>query len=534
MVLLMRKLLPILLAFLGSAVYGDLVRYHNYEYGLGYRDDGGAYKLHGIGVYVTYSDSELPTGWGTYNGATVVLAGTYDPQLLTDFFGVTYKSSFMVYDNETSQINNTGLGYTGSSWSSSDGHVNSPSQSPALGGLGKIISDGGMGSHGGGLGLGDYYFNGVVDGNDNILGGELQKITDNGNDYQLVNVNTGSVDDSWNKSLGNLAPITYKDGSGNTVTGWYNPLTGEIQTSNPNIGGGGTTNIVDLSSINLALHNVTNNQNLLRQQLVQQLGAAGNSWVYDCKLSLSELLTLAQALKIEVNSTMTSEGTLVRNSLATVHTDLTGIDGKLGTANTTLSDIKSTLNSFRSENRVVISGINTTASKIDNNLGYFYGEFAEHRFWMYDYIEDIISKLNDIKNNTTATSGDFLNLPQPNLSNEPTADSELPFSWDGWASNAQQSFNTLVSWGADPRNGFPLDFDILSRFLTVAIGQIPSVGSDPHMFDVSFDLPYIGLVQKSFNFSDYPSITIFRTVCLWILYVFFGIASFKLIHGSII
>ena len=129
-----------------------------------------------------------------------------------------------------------------------------------------------------------------------------------------------------------------------------------------------------------------------------------------------------------------------------------------------------------------------------------------------------------------------MNLPQPDFGDS-SADDEIPLT--GWKqlfdSRNQYSFNQLVSWGSSP--SVPLGsahFDLISRFLTFMIGSIPSVGSDPHMFDVDFTIPYVGRIQRSYSFSDWSSIPIFRTAMLWVLYLFFSLAIAKLIFKTFI
>ena len=49
--------------FLPLFALGANTFYHNFEYGMGFRDDNGRYMLHGIGTYVTFDDNSVPVGW---------------------------------------------------------------------------------------------------------------------------------------------------------------------------------------------------------------------------------------------------------------------------------------------------------------------------------------------------------------------------------------------------------------------------------------------------------------------------------------
>lgn len=246
---------------------------------------------------------------------------------------------------------------------------------------------------------------------------------------------------------------------------------------------------------------------LTREQLVQLLGSAGQSWVYDCKLSLSQLYSLASSQGLVTRPQIDLSG--IQSSLDTiaghVPPDISGLNKE-----TTQAGIKSRLDTWspyivaQAQN---VSTMRSTQNSMNTRLS---------------NIETVLASWNS-DNSPSFSSPDF---------GEDTPDDDIPFDVSGFNSSVSQSLGQLVSWGD---SGAPVLFpDVFSGLLSSMIGSIPSVGSDPVMFSFDVDLPYLGHIQKTWSFADWPFIGLFRTFILWVLYVFFGIAMFKLLHSTLI
>lgn len=278
-------------------------------------------------------------------------------------------------------------------------------------------------------------------------------------------------------------PVYGRDSGGSTVSGYWDALAGSFSSGGGSGGDGGSG--VDVSGIISA---VNSQGELSRAQLVQLLGSAGNSWVYDCKLSLSQLYSLA-----------IGQGLITRPQID-------------------LSNIQSSLNTIASKPNVDISGLakDSTLSTVNTSVGQANTTLTS--------IETELKKLTD----TTVPV-----LPSNPNFGDSTPDEELPWNVDGFNDSVAQSFGDLVSWG-DSGAPVAFKFDFVSGLLTRMIGQIPSVGSDPQMFQVQFELPIIGSVNRQWSFADFPYIGEFRSFLLWVIYVFFALACFKLLHATII
>ena len=294
-------------------------------------------------------------------------------------------------------------------------------------------------------------------------------------------------------------PIYTSDSSGSVYQGYWDAPSGLVSTSSSS---GGSS--VDLTPV---VNAIETQGGLSRDQLVQLLGSAGQSWVYDCKLSLSQLYSLAS-----------SQGLITRPQI-----DLTGIQSSLDTIaghvppdisglnkETTQAGIKSRLDTWspyivaQAQN---VSTMRSTQSSMNTRLS---------------NIETVLSSWNS-DNSPSFSSPDF---------GDDSPDDDIPFDLSGFNSSLSQSLGQLVSWGD---SGAPVLFpDVFSGLLSRMIGSIPSVGSDSVMFSFDVELPYLGHIQKTWSFSDWPFIGTFRTFILWVLYVFFGLAMFKLLHSTLI
>lgn len=320
-----------------------------------------------------------------------------------------------------------------------------------------------------------------------------------------------------------------------------------------------TGNNVDISPIVSGLQTANSTLSAANQQraeLMALLGSAGNSWVYDCKLSLSDLQSLASAISGKIDtgnnslsaissalsvgnsslSSIASSSASVASDTATIKSKITTIEenvrkieaNRFPTLNTNITGFKNNMHNDLTALKTSVDSVNTSVDTVNTSVGSLTTANHNDLNSIKNVLDTINGKIAD-ESSTTVPS-----LPAPVLTNEPTPDSELPFQLpQSFVSDATQTFNDLVSWGQSPSGNFHI-FDPISNILQLMIGSIPSVGTDATMFSVNFNLPYIGNIQKTFSFSDYPAIPYFRTACLWALYIFFALACFKLIHSSII
>lgn len=261
---------------------------------------------------------------------------------------------------------------------------------------------------------------------------------------------------------------------------------------------------VDLAPVISAVEGVQSRQDLLRDQLIAQLGAAGQSWVYDCKLSLEDLQTLVSALDTSVDT--------IKSNLSAIRTDVGRLSSNVGSINNNMKTFRDSLSSISSSSTTINQNILASSTERHTDLS------------------AILSTLQSIDGKLPDGSEIVPTLPSPSLPDD-SPDDDLPsylqsFNWDvatplstvqGWTSETG-----LIKFGLSSLDGW------LARFL-----HVPSVGSDSHMFTVDFDIPYLGHVQKDFSFADWPSISVFRQVALYALYVFFGLAIYKLFHKTL-
>ena len=312
----------------------------------------------------------------------------------------------------------------------------------------------------------------------------------------------------------------------------YNPSTGKYDLQAVS-GGSNNGGSVDLSPV---VNELQTQGGLTRSQLVDLLGSSGNSWVYDCKLSLSQLNALAAQYYpnlSDINSSIlgTSDDQKTHNSIL-AGSIVDAIEGIEVSPNITVNPAQVNIDT---------SSL-ATETTLGNLYNYVKGTLGTHVGNIKIFNQNINSLLTSVKN--TLTSWDNTTAPSISAPSgfDVTDDNEgLP---DGlrslWASdsplsvaNTSQRLGDYVSWGT---SGAPQVFnlDFLSGFLTTIIGSIPSVGSDDSMFSLDLDLPYLGRIQREYRWTDFPYIGEFRTFLVWVLYVFFGIACFKLLHKTLI
>lgn len=286
--------------------------------------------------------------------------------------------------------------------------------------------------------------------------------------------------------------------------------------------GGDSGSSVDLSPV---VDAINNQGQLSRDQLVQLLGSAGNSWVYDCKLSLSQLYALASSQGLITRPQVDFSGVYSRldSLVSKPNVDVSSLakDSTVASVASGVSSVNANITSLR--NDVSALAKESTLQSAVSSLSSIDGKFSTIGL-------DIASMKNILQDWDNTIPPVFDTSPDFGYS---TPDDELPFDVSGFNASVTQSLGTLVSWGD---SGVPkvFDFDIVSHLLSDMIGTIPSVGSDPVMFSIDFDLPYIGHINKTFSFADYPFVGEFRSFLLWVIYVFFALACFKLLHATII
>ena len=315
--------------------------------------------------------------------------------------------------------------------------------------------------------------------------------------------------------------------SPNTNMGTYSfdPATGAFTYtpwSDPNSGSGSGS--VDLTPV---VNAINTQGGLTRDQLVSLLGSAGNSWVYDCKLSLGQLYNLAvnSGLIVQVahNSQLDDISSAIASSADDQKAHMTIVGG----------DIVSAIEGI---NVSPVVNVDTSALAKDSTLSAFSSDSRSRLYNIDTALQNANTYLNTIRlklNNWD--SGNTINYSPADFG-DTTPDQELPDGFQDSAasfpSSVSQTLGTLTDWGD---NGVPsaFDFNPISGLLNTFVGSIPSVGSDATFMEVDFDLPYVGHIQRIYRWSDFPYISEFRQFLLWCLYVFFGIACFKLIHKSI-
>lgn len=302
----------------------------------------------------------------------------------------------------------------------------------------------------------------------------------------------------------------------------YNNENGWMLTPVGGSSGGDSGSSVDLTPV---IDAINNQGQLSRDQLVQLLGSSGNSWVYDCKLSLSQLYALASSQGLITRPQVDFSGVYSRldslvnkpnvdvSSLAKDST-VASVASGVSAANSHLSGLRSDVSLLAKE--ATLQGVGSTLSSIDGKFNVLGSDLSG--------IKTILQGWDNSSAPVFDSSPDFGN---------DSPDDELPFDASGFNDSVNSSLSTLAAWGND---GIPkaFDFDIVSRLLNDMVGSIPSVGSDPTMFEVDFDLPFVGHISRVFSFADIPFIGEFRTFLLWVIYVFFALACFKVLHATII
>lgn len=316
-----------------------------------------------------------------------------------------------------------------------------------------------------------------------------------------------------------LSPINQgyqwvNDGNGN----WN--LQQIINSDNPS---GGS---IDLTPLVSSIETVQAKQDLQRQQLVDLLGSAGNSWVYDCKLSLADLQDLAASLGLKVD-TANSSLSAFKSSFDDFSTSHAGFRRTLNTSVNTIKSSVSSIDSKLSNIGLDLNAQRSSVFDIKSTLGNVYTKLGD--LTPIDYtsiLEDILHKLPD-------EDADIPSLPQPNLTND--AHDNLPFDNDDFNTDAQGVFNSIQHMTEYPSEIFGShSLGYLEGFLSRALGTIPSVSKDPVMFEIHWDIPYIGTINRVFSFEDWSIIPIFREAMAWVVALFFALACYHLIHRSII
>ena len=337
--------------------FSGVVNYYNFAYGKGYLDSQNRYMAHidNNSHYITFSQFDLPPSYGVaWRGQETVIGGEKDQTKNPppDYVAMVYVGSFQVLDSNTNNIPPSLLGspYTGSPLSSTDGSPNVGAQTPYQGSATQLFgSDGpslaGMDSASG-VPLDDIFY--AIDSDGNSIG---YFIRENGNNYELVD-DSGNVVSTWDKSLGKYAPVTYKDSAGNIVQGYYDPSTGQFSSTRPSSGNGTDLTPV-INAITTASSGVQGKQDALRQELLRLLGSTGNGWVYDCKLSLEDLKSIATGIGLDVSlikSDVDSSLSSIRDNVDSIKRNFTimlgGISSDAASSAVSLNSIRSSVQTF--------------------------------------------------------------------------------------------------------------------------------------------------------------------------------------------
>ena len=123
----MRNLLSILLILSALFARADLVRYLTFELGAGYLDSSSRYMAHGMGVYFTYPQTQVPSSWNWGSiGAETVISGHKDQQTLSPYVALIFISGQMINDTPANNQSPyaSGMPYGGGPLQSSDGNFN--------------------------------------------------------------------------------------------------------------------------------------------------------------------------------------------------------------------------------------------------------------------------------------------------------------------------------------------------------------------------------------------------------------------------
>ena len=302
---------------------------------------------------------------------------------------------------------------------------------------------------------------------------------------------------------------------------------------------GGSGSSVDLSPVVTAIES---QGGLTRSQLVDLLGASGNSWVYDCKLSLGQLYDLASTQGL-LSSSDSQRLEYIDVNLSTIVPSVLDIASKDFSPTINVAAPNVTVNP--AEVNIDLSGVRSDLSSILSKVTDVPYALTTRLSTMQLYqkeLPNIRSRLDSIKtilenwNNTQSPV-----IPSPSGyevtdENDGLPDGLKSFYADGSPTSVGSTVQRLgdyVAWGD---SGAPRVFnlDFLSGFLTSIIGSVPSVGSDPVMFDFDLEIPYLGHIQRRYSWADFPYIGDFRSFLVWVLYLLFGLACFKLLHKTLI
>lgn len=106
----------------------------------------------------------------------------------------------------------------------------------------------------------------------------------------------------------------------------YDPNTGKYIPVLVGGSSGGSGSSVDLSPVVTAIET---QGGLTRSQLVDLIGSTGNSWVYDCKLSLSQLYDLATSLGLQVSLNFNSQLDSIDSSVQSVQSAVADVQSAI-------------------------------------------------------------------------------------------------------------------------------------------------------------------------------------------------------------
>ena len=287
-----------------------------------------------------------------------------------------------------------------------------------------------------------------------------------------------------------------------------------------------------------------------RAQLADLLGSNGSSWVYDCRLSLSQLYDLATSSGLIVTLPFNSQLDQINSSVESVVNTIISKDFSPEinvSPNITVSPPEVNVSVSPPEVNVTVepAEVNVDTSKLatQKTLNDLYTrnhtDVNNVRNLLNNTMLPVFNQIGTVLN-TWNTGNNLGILPQPDLGDEDPNDNlpssvQAAYSDGGVASDSSvsQVFGQMVDWGD---NGAPTMIvpDFISGFLSAFIGSIPSVGSDPVMFTFDCEIPFLGHIQHTFSWADFPYVSDFRALLVWLVYLFFGLACFKLLHKTLI
>lgn len=565
-----RHFLFLFILFSACLSHAANIIYTNFQLGHGYVHDG-SYSAVGSGKFITVPLTVAQAnGWKMNNlGDETVVAGQKDPNATPtkpEYDALIYMGhNFSVSQYAPFQPLANGVPYSGGLVTATSDHANFDLSAVA------DIYEGAYSAAFGGNTV-------------NVSGVPFVAYNSSGTPviYDVVNVDGQNYLTDGNGSSVPISdptaiPVYYKNDNGDLTQGYYNADTKQFSVEpGGGSGSGSSGTTVDLSPVVNAVNtqggsivnSVNSNHASLRNFLVEKLGSTGNSWVYDCKLSLGQLVSLAgqNGLGVDLPSEVKQYIAQIYFTSGDILSSLYSLNEKdfsptvnVAAPNVTVTpaapNVTVTPQVSAPDVNVTVNpaevNIDTSALAKESTLSKSYSmlqtisscintQGSNLYLELYGYIRPMV---NDIKSILTSwNTGNEVpsSLPQPEFGDDEPNDNLPSFVQAAWSANGAlsdsslgQVYGDMVDWGD---NGSPTMIvpDFISGFLSSFVGSIPSVGSDPDLFSFTIDLPFIGQIDKHWSWRDFPYVSDFRAFLVWLVYLFFGLACFKLLHKTMI